>query len=346
MNIIDKFKLWYKYKSTGNIEEYKSYKQALELKNADINRYSRYLSDATQKFKDIQQRFSKDSKEYAYARDEMFRWRYTLDETILSLQYIRPNSQEDIEYRDKTVNNYADELKKVLSPNFDLRFHGTPIYFTEQILKSGCISSTADRYDGYIKSTDTTGEISVSDRESIDRTIQFFSDMSGYMRHLPGGCIFAILPNGNEDPSMREASLMPSVNFRENPEQLFGIFTTPENIEQVREWMSKYGFDADLIYTFEEFLEVVKEKSEEIDNQIQLKSNEKSKSIDLDEERKNHETHNIEGIVSTEGLAKIDKIVTAEERKQSIDAIKLAKSEMAKVNSNQITKKTEEREQN
>lgn len=62
MNIADKFKLWYKYKSTENIEEYQSYKKALEFKKADINRYSKTLSDPTQKFKDIQQRFS---KEYA-----------------------------------------------------------------------------------------------------------------------------------------------------------------------------------------------------------------------------------------------------------------------------------------
>ena len=282
MNITDKFKLWYKYKLTGNMEEYKSYKKAVEAKQSDIDMYNKNLSQATQNFQDIQQRFSKDSREYTYAKEEMFRWKYTLDEAKLALQYIRPNSKEDIEYREKTANNYADELKKVLSPNLDLRFHGSPIYFTEQILKSGYISSTADRYDDYIKSTDNVGEISVSDRNSIDRTIQFFSDMSAYMRHLPCGCIFAILPNEIEDPSMREASLMSSVNFRQNPEQLFGIFTTPENIEQVKGWMNQYGFNADLAYTFEEFLEVVKKKSIEIDSQIQFKNNQNVNIESLD----------------------------------------------------------------
>ena len=299
MNITAKLKLWYKYKSTGNMEEYKSYKKAVKAKQSDIDMYNKTLSQATQKFQDVQQRFSKDSREYNYAKDEMFRWKYTLDEAKLALQYIIPNSKEDIEYRNKTANNYADKLKKVLSPNLDLRFHGSPIYFTEQILKSGYISSTADRYDGYIKSTDNVGEISVSDRNSLDRTIQFFSDMSAYMRNLPCGCIFAILPNENEDPSMREASLMSSVNFRKNPEKLFGILTTPENIEKVKGWMNKYGVDTDLAYTFEEFLEVAKEKSMEIDSQIQLKNDQNLKS-----------NENIEGF---------NELITTEQRTQDID---------------------------
>ena len=32
MNITDKFKLWYKYKLTGNMEEYKSYKKGKTIR--------------------------------------------------------------------------------------------------------------------------------------------------------------------------------------------------------------------------------------------------------------------------------------------------------------------------
>lgn len=115
-----------------------------------------------------------------------------------------------------------------------MRFHGTPIYYAEQIIKSGNISSTADRYDGYIKSTDMKGEISASNIDTIDRTINYFSDMTSYQRSLPAGCIFALLPRDKEDAEYGH-DMMHSVDFRQNPEQLFGVFTTPENIDQVKD---------------------------------------------------------------------------------------------------------------
>ena len=267
MGIFDKFKLWYNCKTSGRMPEYENYKEQLELKISDINRYRKYLDDATQRFTNIQQRFTEDDKEYIDAKNEMYRWKQTLDETELSLKFIRPNSKQDIYYRDEQCKMFENKLQSVLSPNLNLKFHATPIYFAEQIIKSGVISSTADRYDGYIKSTDMKGEISVSDRETIGRTINYFSDMTAYQRSLPSGCIFALLPKGKDD-YRSEASLMNSVNFRQNPEQLFGVFTTPENIEQVKKWMSDSDFNPDLVYTFEEFLQVVKEKSDRIDKQV------------------------------------------------------------------------------
>lgn len=145
-----------------------------------------------------------------------------------------------------------------------MRFHGTPIYYAEQIIKSGNISSTADRYDGYIKSTDMKGEISASNIDTIDRTINYFSDMTSYQRSLPAGCIFALLPRDKEDAEYGH-DMMHSVDFRQNPEQLFGVFTTPENIDQVKDWMSESGFNNSFVYTFEKFIEVVKEKSNMLD---------------------------------------------------------------------------------
>lgn len=61
---------------------------------------------------------------------------------------------------------------------------------------------------------------------------------------------------------------MYNVNFRENPNQLFGVFTTPENILRVKEWMKESGFNPEQVYTFESFLEVVKVKSQEIDSSL------------------------------------------------------------------------------
>ncbi len=337
MKLSDKLKLKRIYQSTGRMKEYEEYKQAIELEKSDINRYSKYLKDASQKFQTVQKNFPEDSKEYISARDEMYRWKYTLDESMLSFKYIRPNSQEDIEYRKRNMNNFTTELKKVLSSNLDLRFHGTPIYFAEQIIKSGTISSSADRYDGYINSTDRMGEISVSDIESLDRTINFFSDMAAYQRNLPAGCIFAILPNGTQDECMRKQSLMPSINFKQNPEQLFGVFTTPENVKNVKEWMQKSGFNENLAYTFEEFLQVVKETSQTIDENVTVQSKAQKNKLEETTKSPNDKENDMEMAnnhtsvaISTESLARIDKNVNAKERQEAFNVIKSARLEMSK----------------
>lgn len=270
MNVLDKFKIWFTCKTQGRIEEYKKYNEMIELLKSDINRYSKYLNDATQKFTNIKKIFSENSKQYIDAKDEMYRWRHTLDERKLELKFVRPNSKQDIEYREKQCKSFVNNLQSVLDPNLDLRFHGTPIYFAEQIIKSGTISSTADRYDGYIKSTDMKGEISASNIETLGRTINYFSNMTLYQRCLPAGCIFALLPKDKEDATYGE-DVMHSVDFIKNPKQLFGVFTTPENIEQVKTWMNESGFNPNSVYTFEEFLQVVKTKSNSL-NQIKIKN--------------------------------------------------------------------------
>lgn len=265
MGIISEFRLKNSCKKEGRIKEYEEYKKCIESLESDIVRYTRYLNDATNKFADIKQRFTENSKEYNNAKDEVYRWQHTLEERKLELKFVRPNSQQDIEYRENECKNFVNKLQKIISPNLDLRFHGTPIYFAEQIIKSGTISSTADRYDGYIKSTDMKGEISASTVETLGRTINFFSDMVAYQRSLPAGCIFAILPKDNEDATYGQ-DLMHSVNFRENSRQLFGVFTTPENIENVKKWMHESGFNSNIVWTFEEFLQVVDEKSNNLNN--------------------------------------------------------------------------------
>lgn len=268
MGIFNELKTLYSCKKSGRMEEYDAYKKELELKKTDMNRFGKNITDSTQRVTDFKQKFSEDSKEYINAVKDMQRWKYELDKAKLELKFIRPNLQQDVEYRNKQYETFTDELQSVLSPNFDLRFHGTPIYFAEQIIKSGSISSTADRYDGYISSTDMKGEISVSDRENIGTTVHLFSDIQAHRRCLPSGCIFALLPKDKEDATYGP-SLMRSVNLQQNPEQLFGIFTTPENIERVKAWMSEAEFNPNLVYTFEEFLQAVKEKSKEIDGKTQ-----------------------------------------------------------------------------
>lgn len=268
MKILDKFKIWFTCKTQGKIAQYKEYKENVEKIISDINRYSKYLNDANQKFTNVKAIFAEGSKQYIDAQNEIYRWQYDLDERKLELKFVRPNSQQDIEYREKQCESFVDKLQSVYDSNLDLRFHGTPIYFAEQIIKSGTITPSAERYDGYIKSTDMKGEISASNIETLGRTINYFSDMTAYQRCLPSGCIFALFPKDKEDATYAH-DLIHSVDFRKNPKQLFGVFTTPENIKQVKEWMNESGFNPNSVYTFEEFLQVVKMKSNSL-NKIKV----------------------------------------------------------------------------
>lgn len=273
MGKVEEIKRWYTCRREGKTEEYEIYKKSLVTYKKDIERFKKDIVNAERKLEEARAKFPEDSKEVKYEKDQVGRWKQCLDNAMLALKFVRPNSQEDMAYREGiSGEDYAKELQEIISPNLDLRFHGTPIYFAEQIIESGGISSTADRYDGYIKSTDMEGEISASTVKTLSRTIDFFSGMSGYIHSLPAGCIFAMYPKDEADANYGP-DLLHAVNFKENPEQLFGVFTTPENIEQVTKWMEKAGFQDKSVYTFEGFLEAVKEKSQSMDKSIQEQEN-------------------------------------------------------------------------
>lgn len=236
-----------------------------------------YLNNAIKKFEEVKQNFSEDSTTYRDAKDQVHRWEHTLNEARLKMKFVRPSTQEDIEYRDNIYGKeFSKKLQEICPEELDLRFHGTPIYFAEQIIKSGKISSTVDRYDGYMKSTDMKGEISASNKYTISRTIDFFSNIVSYNRGMPCGCIFALLPKDEQDATLGP-DILKSVDFRKNPEQLFGIFTTPENVERVKQWMSEVGLESDIVYTFEGFLESIKQRTENKeektikDNELEMK---------------------------------------------------------------------------
>ena len=249
---------------TGRMEEYKLYVKCQNDLASDIERYSKSVRSFTSQIEAERKKDAPNELKIARLENELNRWKYFLAEAKLAIRYVRPNTKEDIEYRNAMADTFSDELRKVLSPKIDLRFHGTPLYFAEEILRTKQLSSTADRFDGYIKSTNRVGEISVSDRHTVNETIDIFSDVAAYYRSQPCGCIFALLPKDEQDATSIPYSIQ-NVDLSKNPEQLFGIFTTPENIERIKQDMKKAGLDPNKVFTFEEFLNEVKIKSEVLD---------------------------------------------------------------------------------
>ena len=238
------------------------YKSQLRDNRRESNRISRYVEEFSEKFDAVlEEGWPQDSARYQDARNEKYRWIIDLDGLQTEKDYIRQNTQEDIDYRERQCVEFPDKLRAVLPTDFDLRFHSTSIGFTKQILESKSISSTPFRFDGYIKNSDGIDNISASNRDDISRTIHFYAGLREYKRCLPAGCVFALLPKDQADIEMSSRNEMGRIDFSQNPQQLFGIFTTPENIKRVKEWMREAELDPELVYTYEGFLQAVEERA-------------------------------------------------------------------------------------
>lgn len=135
-----------KDRSTNPKKQYKADKQAI---NSEIKSHTMCLNHAIEDLNRAQETYGFNSNEYNAAFIQTERWRYCIEENNLALKFVRPNNQNDIEYRINQYNEFTEKLQSVISKNLDLRFHGTPIYFAEQIIKTKTITSTADRYNGY-----------------------------------------------------------------------------------------------------------------------------------------------------------------------------------------------------
>lgn len=257
-------------------ESYRDYKKAKELNYSDIARFQKYIDQKIDLINEYdKQNISHDSPLYDSAYRELKRWQYTLYEAKLKTDFIRENNDNDIKYRRENIPKFQrniyffvpDELKD------ELRFHGTPIYFAKEIIKSGEISSSADRFDGYVQSTDLKGEFSVSDINSLNRTINWFLNVDAYNNCLPCGAIFVVSSEGQTEQQYKE-SVMNSLDFKSDPNKLFAVISTPENKNDIQQWLNDAGLDMDKAYTFEEYLEEMTllkhnfQKKESLDQKI------------------------------------------------------------------------------
>ena len=251
MNFIERMK----FKKT---EEYMDYKKALENNKKDIERFALYYKDTKEKLARLfKMGDNADKKEIIRLTNDLQRWYYDYQESILITDFIRPNNPDEIKKRNSIKSSFGEKLLNIVGISSNLRFHGTPIYYAKEIIKSNSISSTADRHNGYIHSTDDSGYISASTINSISRTIDFFTDFASFNRSLPCGVLF-VLNEKEGDFDLRSSSQMQNINFKENPEQLVGIVCTDEVKDMVSKWCIEYNMDENKVFSYNEFLEYAK----------------------------------------------------------------------------------------
>lgn len=183
------------------------------------------------------------------------RWSYEIQTLQENVPFIRPNTQEDINYREGWADAFPTMIKQVTKEGDDLRFHGTSIAKTQKIIESGGIFSSVDINNGYRASFDLSGEISASTIDTVAVSLNgWFTDIAAHRRGLPCGSLFVLKPRTDKDIALKERDAMESVNFREHPEQLYGIISTPENMIRIQEWLLNSGYNPGLAYTFDGFI--------------------------------------------------------------------------------------------
>lgn len=260
MSVFSKIKETFLFKNKTESPEITLYKECVAANFVDIQRYRKYTEDASHKVYEYRiSGYTNKNELFREALENFHRFNYALYEAEKITDFIRPNTPEDIEYRNSWQSQFSKRLKEILPENSNLRFHGTPIYFAKEIIKSGGISSSADRFNGYIKSTDNKGEISVSDINGLSRTINYYLDLDSYQRCLPAGCLFVLIGDGQTE-TQKNRSTMYNVDFKRTPEKLLSIITTPENIPNVKEWLVEANLSKELVCSFEDFIENIEKK--------------------------------------------------------------------------------------
>lgn len=158
-----------------------------------------------------------------------------LNEINNKLIFLRPATEEDISYRLRQYDTFSKIIEELIPDELPLRFHGCSIYNAKAIIKSGGISSSVDRL-GFETSYDVEDQISVTTRKTIDITVQGYADLIKDF-NLPAGCIFVLMPKDKQEEQIGDSLLMHNINFKKEPDRLFGIITTLENLDKVKTWM-------------------------------------------------------------------------------------------------------------
>jgi len=231
------------------VEGYNKRKEIL-LKNKEV--FEERLKTAIEKYEKIKNSdIDKKEVRLLIAANNVTRRVYALQQIKDQLTFLRPANEEDMRYRLRQYDEFHKIMKECIPEDLPLRFHGCKIYTAKYIIESGEISSSVDRL-GIETSYDITGQISVTTKDTLQTTVQGYAGLNGTYE-LPGGCIFVLYPKDEFDAESGKSMLMENVNIRKEPNRLFAIITTPENIEIVKNWCQEYDIDSSKVYDYDNF---------------------------------------------------------------------------------------------
>lgn len=169
---------------------------------------------------------------------------YSLQRFEGQLKFLRPPMKDDMQYRMRVYKELPDAIKRATPSSLGyLRFHGTSISATETIIRNGVLSSSVD-HAGTESSWDVSDQVSVTTPKTVETTIRGYFDQFNYRYSLPMGAVFVLRPRDEDDARAGETSML--MHNADLKNQLVKIFTSPEMLPQVKQWLEASGFDPNL----------------------------------------------------------------------------------------------------
>jgi hypothetical protein len=153
---------------------------------------------------------------------------------------------KDTAYRARQVAEFQNRLLQSHTTR-PLLFHGTKLEHAQSIIATGEIRPNPLHHDT---------DIYVTPRENVGFSTQKYARMNPE-RYFAAGALFALISHDAAEYEHAKTSFqMNRVNFRENPEQLFAVISTPNNVEKIEKWAQNGGIKAH-ICDYDEFISLL-----------------------------------------------------------------------------------------
>ena len=257
------------------------YQRRVKNLNDNLEQAQKNLKEAEEQLKNLDSLEEYNEKQKFYLRysvlpKQISRNKNLIEDLKKQLEFVRPANKEDGEYRKKFSKDYNEKICTAIPDDLHLLFHGTTIYYAKDIIYAGEISSPGER--GVESDITSPGNIWVTSKYSargINTTLDY-AKMGVDDECMPAGCIFVLRTDKENEEKCGKSLLTDSLSFKENPDKLFSIITTPENIKRVKEWCEESKIDTDKVKDYELFLETLKNK--EYAKDVDINENEKKET--------------------------------------------------------------------
>lgn len=172
------------------------------------------------------------------------------------IEFARIPTAEDLDYRLEVKRHFPNLIREAVPDDLPLVFHGSSNIGTiRDIIRTNGLLTPEQRGESM---TSFATQIDVTAKTNINTSCDFADPSFPYM---PYGAIFAFMPRPEEvdlvnrtGDSSEVFGGVAGVNFKTEPERLYGIITTPENIDRIQTWCRESGLDDSKVFTHADFL--------------------------------------------------------------------------------------------
>ena len=247
------------------MERQDDYEQAKQRLSNMIAEIKKKIEKSEQELESLDSNDKYNERQKEYLRTSILPKRIEQDRILLSkrekqMEFFRPSTSEIEEYKKNILNTYNDKVCEAIPDDLHLLFHGTTIYSARDIIEAKGISSPGER--GEESDITSAGEIWVTSKQSASgiHTSLSYAFLENSSPFMPDGCIFVLETDEETEKKAGQSLRTESISFEKNPDALFSIITTPENIEMVRSWCEKSGIDISKVQDYESFLQMLQER--------------------------------------------------------------------------------------